>query len=161
MDNQLTHADLVERAAIWLRSRGCGVILTEFASMSPEIPDAIGWRYGGQWSYLVECKVTRSDYHADAKKQGRSSLRAAGLGHERYYLAPPGVLDPEHIRANRPWWGLLEVHGRRVLTKLKAIPLDHECRYRELPLLYSCLWRLQHPERVVNSRIEIVREVAE
>jgi hypothetical protein len=141
----MTHADLVERAARWLRnSRRCGVVLTELVTIAEETPDAIGWTFGGRWSYLVECKVSRSDYYADASKPGRSMLRAAGLGRERYYMAPAGVLDAEHIRANRPGWGLLEVSGRRVRVALVAVPHSHEARIKEIPLLYSCVWRIQH-----------------
>ena len=140
-----THADLVERAARWLRStKKCGVVLTEFVTSSPETPDAIGWTYGGNWSILVECKTSLSDFYADSKKQGRSLLRAAGLGRERYYMAPAGVLSAEVVKRNRPGWGLLDVKGRRVFVALKAIPFSHESRIKETPLLYSCAWRAQH-----------------
>lgn len=141
----LTHSDLVTRAERWLRSsKKCGVVLTEFASSSPETPDAIGWQYGGRWSILIECKTSLSDFYADSKKQGRSLLRSAGLGRERYYLAPAGILTPKAVRKNRPGWGLLEVRGRRVCMALQAIPFSHESRIKEAPLLYSCVWRIQH-----------------
>jgi hypothetical protein len=111
----MTHDELVQRAARWLKNtQRCGVVLTEFVSYSPETPDAIGWKNGGLWSYLVECKTSLGDFYADAKKPGRSLRRLAGLGRERYYMTPKGLLDVERVRRNRPGWGLLEVCGRRV-----------------------------------------------
>lgn len=140
----MTHAELVQRAARWLRnSRRCGVVLTEFVSSSPETPDAIGWTTAGRWSYLVECKMSVSDFYSDSKKQGRTLRRLAGLGRERYYLTPKGVLTVERVQRNRPGWGLLEIVGRQVRVRLKAIPHDHLSRIKETPLLYSYARRLQ------------------
>jgi hypothetical protein len=141
----LTHDELIIRAERWLRSsKKCGVVLTELVTSSPETPDAIGWQYGGRWSILIECKTSICDFYADSKKQGRSLLRSAGMGRERYYMAPMGVLTKEVVKRNRPGWGLLEVKGRRVYLVLQAIPFSHESRMKEAPLLYSCVWRIQH-----------------
>jgi len=138
----VTHKDLICRAARWLKNtKRCGVVLTEFVSSSPEIPDAIGWTTGGKWSYLVECKTSVSDFYSDSKKPGRKGR--AGIGRERYYLAPKGVLDVDRVRRNRPGWGLLEVCGRQVRMRLKAIPFAHESRWKETPLLYSYARRMQ------------------
>lgn len=139
-----THKELVERAARWLKNtKHCGVVLTEFVSFSPETPDAIGWENSGLWSYLVECKTSVSDFYADKNKPGRTLRRLAGLGRERYYMAPKGVLTIERVKKNRPGWGLLEVCGRRVMVRLKAIPNDHQTRIKETPLLYSYARRMQ------------------
>ena len=40
----MTHAQLVEKAVRWLRSYRCGVVLSEQACVSGEMPDAIGWK---------------------------------------------------------------------------------------------------------------------
>jgi hypothetical protein len=41
-----THAQLVQRAALWLRNNErCRVVLTEQTTGSGEIPDALGWKY--------------------------------------------------------------------------------------------------------------------
>jgi len=40
----MTHAQLVERAVAWLRGYRCGVVLSEQACISGEMPDAIGWK---------------------------------------------------------------------------------------------------------------------
>src|ERR1700686_5875531 len=60
----MTHGQLVERAVRWLRSYRCGVVLSEQACVSGEMPDAIGWKRANH-SVLVECKVTRADFLAE------------------------------------------------------------------------------------------------
>jgi hypothetical protein len=105
----MTHAQLVEQAVAWLRSYRCGVILSEQACISGEMPDAIGWKRASR-SVLVECKISRADFLADRGKpfRQRSDL---GLGCERFYLTPPALLEPEELPAG---WGLLEVRKRKV-----------------------------------------------
>ena len=44
----MTHAQLVERAVRWLRSYRCGVVLSEQACVSGEMPDALGWKQAGR-----------------------------------------------------------------------------------------------------------------
>ena len=140
----MTHDYLVERAARWLRNtKRCGVVLTEFTSGCREVPDAIGWTHGGKWSYLVECKTTRSDFYADKKKPGRIGYMVKyGIGRERYYLAPRGILSTDLIETHRPRWGLLEVRGRQISVALKAKPFDLECHIHEMPILYSYARRI-------------------
>lgn len=142
----MTHAKLVERAVRWLRgTQRCGLVLSEFvAGAAREVPDAIGWKYGGRWSVLVECKTSVSDFYAEAMKPSRRSEDLyGGIGRERYYMVEKGVLSADRVRKNRPGWGLLEVGGKRVRVTLKAIPFDHRCLTREVPLLYSYLRRHQ------------------
>lgn len=140
----MTHADLVARGARWLKNtKKCGVVLTEFHSSSPEIPDAIGFQAGGQFSILIECKTSVSDFYSDVKKPGRSgALRHHGLGRWRYYMAPPGVLTSDLVRKNRPGWGLLEVGARTVRVKLKAEQFSMSTAWRDLPVLYSYCRRI-------------------
>lgn len=61
----ISHAQLVTVAARWL-GRRCSVVLTELQT-SGEAPDAIGWSH--RQSTLVECKVSRSDFLSDRRKQ--------------------------------------------------------------------------------------------
>ncbi len=156
----MTHDEIVERAVRWLRNtKRCGVVLSELASSSSETPDAIGWVNGGRWSYLVECKTSRSDFYADKHKPGRVGFRITmGMGRERYYMAPDGILSAELVQKHRPAWGLLEIKGRRVRVSLKAIPFGHECVWREMPILYSYVRRvfqygvpLDEVQRVVHN----------
>ncbi len=105
----MTHAQLVEKAVRWLRSYRCGVVLSEQACVSGEMPDAIGWKRANH-SVLVECKVTRGDFLADRVKPFRSKPER-GVGCERFYLTPADLLRIDELPQG---WGLLEVRGRGV-----------------------------------------------
>src|ERR1700761_3630265 len=103
-DRPLQHSLLVRKAVEWLRhSYRCGVILSEQSCATGEIPDAIGWK-GQCRSVVVECKVSRADFLADARKDFRLRPEEA-LGAERIYMAPGGLIAPEELPAG---WGLLE-----------------------------------------------------
>src|SRR5580704_18226488 len=111
----MKHAQLVARAADWLRHKyGCGIVLSEQYCATGEVPDVIGWKAGCQ-SVLVECKVSRGDFLADANKPFRSHPED-GLGSKRFYLAPAGMIAPEELPK---CWGLLECTGREVQMTLK------------------------------------------
>ena len=106
----MTHEALVELAVRWLRtSYRCGIILSEQACCTGEVPDVIAWK-GRCRSVLVECKVSRADFLADRNKPWRANSEGA-LGCERFYLAPAGVIAAEELP---PGWGLLVVRGRKV-----------------------------------------------
>ena len=105
----MTHAHLVEKAVGWLRSYRCGVVLSEQACVSGEMPDAIGWKRASH-SVLVECKLTRADFLADRGKPFRQK-QEQGLGCERFYLTPPALLQVKELP---PGWGLLELRKRKV-----------------------------------------------
>ena len=105
----MTHAQLVERAVRWLRAYRCGVVLSEQACVSGEMPDAIGWKRASH-SVLVECKVTRANFLADRGKPFRAKPEQ-GVGSERFYLTPPGLVKVQELPAG---WGLLEVQRGRV-----------------------------------------------
>jgi hypothetical protein len=96
---KVSHERLVACAKQWLKnSKQCRVVATELRSAVFEEPDAIGWSSYGH-SVLVECKASRSDFFADAKKS------RAGLGREKWYLTPPKLVSPEEVP---PGWGLIE-----------------------------------------------------
>src|SRR5579863_10504065 len=105
----MTHPQLVEKAVAWLRHYRCGVVLSEQACASGEMPDAIGWKRASH-SVLVEFKVTRADFLADRAKPFRIKPEQ-GVGCERFYLTPSGLLKREELP---PGWGLLGVRGRAV-----------------------------------------------
>src|ERR1700687_357090 len=105
----MTHAQLVETAVEWLRAYRCGVVLSEQACVSREIPDAIGWKRASH-SGLIECQVARADFLHDRDKPFRQK-QELGLGCERFYLTPPGLLQ---INELPPGWGLLEIRKRKV-----------------------------------------------
>lgn len=103
----MTHAELVKRAATWLRNHGAVVVATEVVAWHcPESPDVVGWTYAGQ-SMLVEVKVSRSDFLADRNKAHRR-LSTMGVGNFRYYAAPRGIIEKHELPAG---WGLIECSG--------------------------------------------------
>lgn len=85
------------------------MVLSEQACVSGEMPDAIGWKKACH-SVLVECKVTRTDFLADREKPFRKRPDI-GVGAERFYLAPHGLIDVEELPVG---WGFLEVCGREI-----------------------------------------------
>ncbi|MGB9105309.1 MAG: hypothetical protein WCC59_11160, partial [Terriglobales bacterium] len=73
----MTHPALVELAVRWLRtSYRCGIILSEQACCTGEVPDVIGWK-GRCRSVLVECKISRADFLADRGKPWRLNPQGA------------------------------------------------------------------------------------
>jgi hypothetical protein len=139
---ELTHAELVERAASWLRNRmNCRVVLTEQATGCGEIPDAIGWKYGSH-SYLVECKVSRADFFSDRMKPFRADP-VRGIGLYRYYMAPAGVLSAEDVDALGQGWGLLLVRGRSVVVARKPTVQARRAEQNEIAQLVQALAMVQ------------------
>ena len=136
----MTHAQLVEQAVRWLRSYRCGVVLSEQACVSGEMPDAIGWKRASH-SVLVECKVTRADFLADRAKPFRLKPDQ-GVGSERFYLTPPSLVKTEELPAG---WGLLELRrGRIEMVQASAKNLRTVTGFRyEMNLLLASLRRVE------------------
>ncbi len=135
----MTHDELVERAVKWLKSTGrCGVAVPELVTYCDESPDAIGWRSEGQICVLIECKASRSDFLSDKKKFFRKHPEE-GVGNKRYFMTPPGLIDPKELPEN---WGLLEVNSKQV-RKVRESG-DH-CigweNYKSMRMMYSLLRR--------------------
>ena len=113
----MTHSELVARAVRWLKgSMQCSVVLAEVQGIGREIPDAIGWSYGGRASILVECKTSKSDLVADIRHKYWHRPEC-GVGLFRYFMTPPDLVRPEELPEP---WGLLEVHPTQVRVKRKA-----------------------------------------
>jgi len=130
----ISHRQLVAAARKWL-ARSCPVVLTELVTGS-ETADAFGFHHGG-WTTLVECKASRPDFVADTKKWFRRNPEN-GMGDERYYLTPPGLLFPKELPLS---WGLMEAHERRIITARKSDRFPKN-NMAELNLLVSTLRRL-------------------
>jgi hypothetical protein len=117
----MTHAQLVQIATKWLRRYRCGVVLSEQACASGEMPDAIGWKRASH-SVVIECKVSRGDFFTDRDKPFRKNS-AIALGCERFYLTTPGLIRVDELPLG---WGLLESQARQVVmqkpseTKLRS-----------------------------------------
>ena len=136
----MTHTQLVESAVKWLRWYRCGVVLSEQACVSGEMPDAIGWKQASH-SVLVECKVTRSDFLADRAKPFRLKPEK-GVGSERFYLTPPGLAKIEELPTG---WGLLEFRrGQVEMLHPSAKNLRTTTGFRyEMNLLLASLRRVE------------------
>src|ERR1035437_7573376 len=146
----VTHAKLVSMAVRWLRRYRCGVVLSEQACASGEMPDAIGWKRACH-SVLVESKVSRADFLADRDKPFRQTPET-GVGCERYYLALRGLIRIEELPAG---WGLLEVYGREIeRVKASAKNLRSEAGFQnEMNLLLASLRRVEiriEPESITD-----------
>ena len=136
----MTHAQLVERAVRWLRSYRCGVVLSEQACVSGEMPDAIGWKKASH-SVLVECKVSRADFLADRDKPFRLKPEK-GVGSERFYLAPANLIKVEELPVG---WGLLQCRRDRVeMIRASEKNLRTAVGFRyEMNLLLASLRRVE------------------
>jgi hypothetical protein len=104
----VTHAELVTFAERWLRAgRRLPIVLCDVRCVVvSEMPDAIGFTNRG-YSVLVECKASRADFARDEKKWFRRAPEL-GMGYERWFCAPPGIIRVEELP---PQWGFLEPRG--------------------------------------------------
>lgn len=106
-DKKFTHKDLVNIGYRWmLKNCSCGVVFKELESASSnEIPDVIGF---GAWghSVVIEVKVSRSDFLNDKRKSFRTNTDE-GMGKQRFYLCPKGMITKEELPAG---WGLVYVY---------------------------------------------------
>lgn len=149
------HSDLIPIAYRWvLKNAACGCAFKELNSIAGEYADVIGFGSGGH-SVLVEVKVSRSDFLADKKKPFRKNP-SMGMGSERYYCCPNGMIKPTELPEG---WGLIyvtngkaklvhrplveypfEAHGKTYYTKRN---FKHEKNIlAEHTLMYSALRRL-------------------
>ena len=126
----------------WLRyTYRCGIILSEQYCATGEVSDVIGWK-GSCQSVVVECKVSRSDFLADATKPFRLKPEE-GLGSRRFYMAPAGMIAREELPRH---WGLLECKGRQVQMSVKPGKQDLRSAVglmKEMNLLLASLRRVE------------------
>jgi len=139
---EMKHAQLVARVVEWLRRHyKCGIILAEQYCATGEVPDVIAWK-GLCKSVLVECKVSRADFLADAAKPFRQNPEE-GMGSQRFYMASAGMI---HIDELPKHWGLLEVRGREVHMAVKPGRVDLRSQaglMKEMNLLLASLRRVE------------------
>jgi hypothetical protein len=136
----MTHADLISSASTWLRiSRRHPVVLSDVRTVATsEQPDVIAWKNSG-FSTVVECKFSRSDFRRDAKKFFRRE-EEAGMGYERYFYAPAGVIRLPELPSG---WGLLEPDARgRVLLVVKSSAFMRRNERAERSLLVNAVRRV-------------------
>lgn len=108
------NADHVTRRACSLirRLHGCTIGAVEFTGgWHKERVDAI--LFNSSESFLIETKISRQDFLADAKKPFRLDP-SKGVGRYRYYACPEGLIKPEELPDR---WGLIYVpEGRARCT---------------------------------------------
>ena len=131
-----SHAQLISFGAVHLEStRRCFIILQERGSWG-EAPDLIGWTYANH-SILIEAKTSRADFLADLKKPFRIHP-SKGMGRERWYLTPKGLLDPDELPSG---WGLMEAWGSRCRKIKDACTFEYNAaNERRLALLTLRDW---------------------
>lgn len=138
---EISHKELVNRAFLYLY--GSSVRFKERVASTRENPDAIGFG-GGRGSILIECKASRADFFADAKKFFRRKPEG-GMGYRRYYMAPVGMLKPDEIPNG---WGLLEVYdkppkqNRRVREAKESERFCERNKDAEIQYLVSAIRRI-------------------
>jgi hypothetical protein len=150
----VTHEQLVKAGKIWLlNTKRCRVVATELVTGVQEQPDIIGWQ--NFKSFMIECKVSRSDFFADAKKSHR--LPKCGMGEMRWYLTPRGLVKPEEVPDG---WGLIEHrhsnHIKRYYIKELVKPLKRE-KYADGPgqveeraMLVAIAWRALEAQKLTR-----------
>lgn len=155
----ISHAELCEKAVRWLRfansrgGHGCQVALSEPRTgyLGGEVPDAIGFRISepGLGSVVIECKVSRSDFRADAKKPHRG---ASGMGRYRYFLCPDGMLEPAEIPDR---WGLLVMTRRGSIRALRgpAAELPVHSGQPRWPRLGEVLVQWEHERDAIKESL--------
>lgn len=118
-DINISHDLACQIAYKWMMhncSVGCGFI--EAKSVSPEVPDVIGFGSGNH-SVLIEAKVGRRDFLKDKSKPHRANP-AEGMGLFRYYICPMYLIKPEEVPEG---WGLLYINDlKKVVPVITAYP---------------------------------------
>ena len=122
---QLTHSELVARGLKWAQRR-TSFAFAELSTFAGEFPDV--WGMGGDGSLLIECKASRSDFLADAKKWFRRSPEL-GMGNIRYYLCPPNMISPAELPES---WGLLYCLPKTIRVEVKAKPQEANLKTERL-----------------------------
>ena len=137
----MTHSELVIRAGRWLKNTmKCKLVVLEPEPWNcHEHVDAIGWTPFGD-SISVECKVSRADFIGDKRKDWR--LTSIGMGARRYYLTPPGMINPtdQAYQIDMRGTGVIEVHGRQIkmITEASMRPLHDFTAETNLLVAHIC-----------------------
>lgn len=194
MKSYLNHRKLCEIGARFLKrcessnGHGCHFAIIEAACYG-ENPDVFGIRHGinnhGMGTFLLEAKMSRSDFLADRSKPHRINPET-GVGKYRYYICPTGLIKPEEL-PNK--WGLIYVseggickvvagvlsapkikyfcewskknkshldHGQ-VQENFKTFAFEQRNYQNELNLLTMALARLQDPEELLYMQRQHMR----
>lgn len=151
----VTHEQLVKAGRLWLlNTHRCRVVAAELSTAIGETPDVIG--FTNTHSRLIECKTSRADFRADAKKlHHRADL---GIGSLRWYLTPRDLVKPDEVPEG---WGLLEYrkskHQRgyyiKEVKKADIRQLNNTIRQREFNVLVSIAWRALEAQKLTRPLV--------
>lgn len=144
-----THKLLVEIGTKWLARQYSGVVvLPEYSRASGETPDVIG--FGKRDSYLIECKISHTDFLADKHKPYREN--GNGMGNYRWYLSPCVI-----PRDELPYgWGLLGYRNGRVFKLTNPVRFSHAgIREHEYEILQSLVRRADIRGLLPQLRVEL------
>jgi hypothetical protein len=109
-------------------------------SAAGDIPDAIGWKYG--FSYMVECKASRSDFHANKNKPHERVN--SGVGCHRFFLCVPEIIKGEDLSSSD--YGLLWL-GESGVIRVRKEPVTRDTNHhKEICMLTSALRRVRTRE---------------
>lgn len=147
------HRELCDIGARFLKNHincnfRCQYVVVEFASLCNERPDVYGYR-GGSHTVLIEVKVSRSDFLADAKKPHRKE--GNGIGSNRYYLCPEGLIRIEELPEK---WGLLYCDSTGRVTVIKQSDTFEVRDFKdEMSVMYSII-RRTNKAKVFNFKTD-------
>ncbi len=136
----MTHKELVDYGAEWLTKSApntylrCSYAVKELKTLSVEEPDIFGFRSGK--TVLIEVKVSRADFLAESKKICRHKF-FDGIGMNRYYLCPEGLIQWDEVGN----WGLLWYSGEGIRIVKKSEWFEGE-RRNDIAVMYSIIRRL-------------------
>jgi hypothetical protein len=129
MVTMMTHGDIVQRVVTHLANR-YDVVLGEpvlgfpceldmkkaMGTMKHRNPDVVAFRGYMPSTYVaVECKASRSDYRADAKKRD-----VPQAGTDRYYACPADLIAVDELPER---WGLMYVTNNGVRIVKHAVSI--------------------------------------
>lgn len=146
----ITHRELCEKAAKWLVTvrnwnYRCQYAVVEMKCSGREITDVFGLR--DSKPVLLEIKVSRQDFLADAKKPHRTN--SDGMGATRYYVCPKEIITKDMISNG---WGLIYYSdsGFEVIKESEYFhKRDHAC---ELLFMMSIIRRFSGNKKVLDFR---------
>lgn len=100
----MNHKQLVEYSKKWvLKKTRCSFAFAEIKCINSEIADVIGFA-SADYSVLIECKLSRSDFLRDLKKSFRNQQSINGIGKFRFFACPQGLIKSTELPLN---WGLI------------------------------------------------------
>jgi len=119
-----THSKLCDIGEKYLRNTmNCKITAKELVSSNNEIPDIIGFKEA--YSYLLEAKVSRSDFFADKNKPFRVNSDL-GMGDFRYFICEKNLIKIEDLPKK---WGLIYVNEK---GKARLVYGNQSNQYREI-----------------------------